>query len=94
MKEYYIFVPILILLNIVNHYFTLNYLQFKVNTHTDDGFIIISNVLILISSLLFCIFLLVKKKYISSLTLFLIFISAIYWFIQFSNLQCKQCIAA
>ena len=89
MKEYNIFIPVLILFNLINHYFTLEYLTVKVLSHENNGFIIVLNMLILISSLFLSIFYLLKKKYLSSLVLLLIFISTIYWLIAFSNLKCS-----
>jgi hypothetical protein len=93
MKEYYILIPILILLNVINYYFTLEYLTIKVLSHENDGFIIVLTIIILISSLILTINYLIKKKYLSSITLLLIFISSIYWFIEFSKLKCS-CIEA
>ena len=93
MKEYYILIPILILLNVINHYFTLEFLTINVLSHENDGFIIILTIIILISSLLLTIYYLIKKKYLSSISLLLIFISSIYWFIEFSKLKCS-CIEA
>ena len=40
MKEYNIFIPVLILFNLINHYFTLEYLTVKVLSHENNGFII------------------------------------------------------